>query len=128
MVAGFICGTWDLFHAGHVMALEEASDNCGHLTVGIQAESPKRKPIQGLYERFVQVSACKYVDFVIPYSTEEDLEQLLKSYHIDVRFLGEDYMMTGKKITAEKAVHIIYLTRKHNFSTTKLIADIRGKK
>lgn len=125
MVKGFIAGTWDLFHAGHVLALEEAKTHCDVLIVGLQSENIKRKPIQNLYERFVQLSACCHVDSIFPYSTEKDLENLLLTNKFDVRFLGEDYYRTDKPVTGKNSVErIVYIARKHNYSTTALIEKI----
>lgn len=126
---GFICGTWDLLHAGHVITLSLAKQNCIHLTVGLQSASTKRQPIQGLFERYMQLKACKFVDEIIPYSDEADLTNLLRSLSkdIDVRFLGDDYKNTGKKITAAEAIPIAYLPRRHDFSTSKLILEIESR-
>lgn len=123
---GFICGTWDLLHAGHVITLGLAKRNCEHLIVGLQSESTKREPVQGMFERYIQLKACKFVDEIIPYSNEVDLANLLRSLakDIDVRFLGDDYKNTSKKVTAADAVPIAYLPRRHDFSTTKLIQEI----
>ncbi len=125
---GFTCSAFDLFHAGHVMMLREAKSVCDYLIVGIQTDPTidrpeKNKPIQGIFERYVQVSSCKYVDEIVVYSTENELLDILNSYLIDVRILGEDYMdkdFTGKNI---KDIEIYYNSRKHSFSTTAL----RGK-
>ena len=96
MKVGFTCSCFDLFHAGHVMMLKEAKEQCGYLIVGLQSDPTidrpeKNKPIQTLFERYVQLEACKYVDEIIPYSTEKELLDILLSYPIDVRIIGEEY-------------------------------------
>jgi glycerol-3-phosphate cytidylyltransferase len=124
---GFICGTWDLLHAGHVITLSLAKQNCEYLMVGLQsANYSKREPVQGLFERYIQLKACKFVDEIVPYSSENDLANLLRalSKDIDIRFLGDDYKNTTKKVTAADAVPIAYLPRRHDFSTTKIIQEI----
>ena len=79
MKIGFTCSTFDLFHAGHLLMLEEAKKHCDYLIVGLQTDptidrpKEKNKPVQSVFERFVQVKACKYVDEVIPYATEKEL-------------------------------------------------------
>ena len=93
---GFTCGAFDLLHAGHIVMLEEAKSKCDKLIVGLQTDPSidrpeKNKPIQSVYERFIQLSAVKYIDQIIPYDTEESLMDLLQSQHIDIRFIGEDY-------------------------------------
>jgi glycerol-3-phosphate cytidylyltransferase len=122
---GFTCSSFDLFHAGHVIMLREAKSVCDYLIVAIQTDPTidrpeKNKPVQGIFERYVQVSSCRYVDEIVVYSTEKELLDILNSYPIDVRILGEDYIdkeFTGKDI---KGIEIYYNSRKHSFSSTSL--------
>ena len=125
MKIGFTCSTFDLFHAGHLLMLEEAKKQCDYLIVGLQTDptidrpKEKNKPVQSVFERFIQLEACKYVDKVIPYATEKELVDILLSYHIDVRILGEEYMekdFTGMELGME----FYFNQRKHSFSTTEL--------
>ena len=125
MKIGFTCSTFDLFHAGHLLMLEEAKKQCDYLIVGLQTDptidrpKEKNKPVQSVFERFIQLEACKYVDQVIPYATEKELIDILLSYHIDVRILGEEYMekdFTGMELGME----FYFNQRKHSFSTTEL--------
>ena len=106
-VTGFTCSTFDLFHAGHIMMLEEAKRVCDYLIVGIQLDptidrpGTKNKPVQSIIERQIQVSACRFVDEIIIYTTEKELEDILMTMRIDVRILGEEYRdkeFTGKDI------------------------------
>ena len=121
---GFTCGAFDLLHAGHIVMLEEAKSKCDKLIVGLQTDPSidrpeKNKPIQSVYERFIQLSAVKYIDQIIPYDTEESLMDLLQSQHIDIRFIGEDYR--EKKFTgSELPINIEYTSRKHSFSSSSL--------
>ena len=121
---GFTCGSFDLLHAGHIVMLEEAKSKCDKLIVGLQTDPSidrpeKNKPIQSVYERFIQLSAVKYIDQIIPYDTEESLMDLLQSHHIDIRFIGEDYR--EKKFTgSELPIDIEYTRRKHSFSSSNL--------
>jgi len=121
---GFTCGAFDLLHAGHIVMLEEAKSKCDKLIVGLQTDPSidrpeKNKPIQSVYERFIQLNAVKYVDQIIPYDTEESLIDLLQSQHIDIRFIGEDYR--EKKFTgSELPIDIEYTSRKHSFSSSSL--------
>ena len=124
MRIGFTCSTFDLFHAGHVMMLKEASTVCEYLIVGLQTDptvdrSWKNKPVQTLLERFIQIQACKYVDEIVPYTTEKELMDILTSYPIDVRIIGEEYrdkQFTGYNLPME----VYFNTRQHSFSTTEL--------
>src|ERR1700733_4963935 len=93
---GFTCSAFDLCHAGHISMLQDAKRQCDYLIVGLQNDPSldrptKNKPIQSIVERYLQVSGVRYVDEVIPYNTEKDLEDLLQILPIDVRILGEEY-------------------------------------
>jgi glycerol-3-phosphate cytidylyltransferase len=124
MKIGFTCSCFDLFHAGHIMMLKEAKSQCDYLIVGLQTDPTldrpeKNKPVQSVFERFVQLQACKYVDEIVVYATEKDLLDVLQSYPIDVRIIGDEYSdkpFTGRELDME----IYYNRRKHSFSTTEL--------
>lgn len=128
---GFTCSSFDLFHAGHALMLAEARDQCDYLIVGLQTDPSidrpeKNKPVQSVFERFIQLDACKYVDLIIPYDTEADLLNLLKSIRIDVRILGEEY--ADKKFTGDELETEFYFnTRSHSFSTTELRQRIKNQ-
>jgi glycerol-3-phosphate cytidylyltransferase len=124
MKTGFTCSTFDLFHAGHVMMLKEAKQQCDYLIVGLQTDPTidrpqKNKPVQTVFERFVQLQACRYVDEVVPYTTEKELLDILLSYPIDIRIVGDEYVnqtFTGQELDIE----LYFNNRKHSFSTTEL--------
>ncbi len=128
MTVGITFSTFDLFHTGHVAMLKEASNNCDHMIVGLQSDpsvdrAEKNKPIQSVFERYVQLAGCKYINEIIPYETEKDLEDILLTYKIDKRFIGEEYKtkdFTGKQICVDKGIEIYYNKRQHSFSTTNL--------
>ncbi len=125
MKKGITFGAFDLFHAGHVMMLEEAKTVCDYLIVCIQSDpsldrKEKNKPVQSIVEREIQVSGCRYTDEVIIYDTEEDLLDILDAVDWDVRILGEEYKdkdFTGREQTLEKC-H--FNKRPHNFSSSEL--------
>ena len=129
MKIGFTCSTFDLFHAGHLLMLEEAKKQCDYLIVGLQTDptidrpETKNKPVQSLFERFVQLKACKYIDEIIPYSTEKELVDILLSYPINVRILGDEYQdkdFTGRWECEAKGIEFYFNKREHSFSTTEL--------
>ncbi len=133
MRIGITFSTFDLFHASHVKMLEEAKCQCDYLIVGLQTDPTtdritKNKPVQSLVERYIQVKACKYVDEIVPYSTEEELLEILKSFKVDVRIIGEDYLdkdFTGKKYCVENNIELYFNLRKHDFSTSLLRKKIK---
>lgn len=131
---GITFSAFDLFHAGHVIMLKEAAEHCDYLIVCLQRDpsierSEKNSPIQADFERYVQLKGSKYVDEIIPYTTEKEVCDILLSYEIDVRFIGEEYKdkdFTGKQICEEKGIEIYYNSRKHTFSTSSLRNRIKN--
>lgn len=129
---GFTCGAFDLLHAGHIVMLKEARSKCDHLIVGLQTDPSidrqnKNQPVQSVYERYVQLSAVRYVDEIIPYDTEQSLIDLLESTPIDIRFVGEDYIdrnFTGDYLP----IKVMYTNRKHSFSSTNLRKKVKDQK
>lgn len=135
MKVGITFSTFDLFHAGHVKMLEEAKRQCEYLIVGLQLDPSidrpeKNAPVQGLVERYIQLKGCKHVDEIVPYITEQDLEDILRSYKIDVRIIGEEYReknFTGKAFCSEKGIELYYNSRDHRFSSSGLRNEVKGK-
>lgn len=128
MKVGITFSCFDLFHAGHVAMLQEAKTQCDYLIVGLQTDPTidrpeKNKPIQSVFERYMQLKSCKYIDEIVPYATEKDVEDILLTYHIDVRIIGEDYIdqdFTGKDLCEFRNIEIYYNRRRHSFSTSEL--------
>jgi glycerol-3-phosphate cytidylyltransferase len=133
MKVGITFSTFDLFHAGHVKMLEEAKRNCDYLIVGLQLDPSidrpeKNAPSQSIIERYIQLKACVYVDEIVPYVREQDLEDILKSFKIDVRIIGEEYkekQYTGRAYCEEKGIEIYYNTRDHRFSSSGLRKQVK---
>lgn len=125
---GFTCSAFDLCHAGHVSMLEEAKSKCDWLIVGLQTDPSidrptKNRPVQTLIERQIQIEAVRYVDQVICYATEQDLEDILSIYPIDIRILGVEYIdkdFTGKSICERRHIELYFNKRDHRFSSTDL--------
>jgi glycerol-3-phosphate cytidylyltransferase len=126
---GFTCSTFDLLHAGHILMLAECKTICDYLIVGVQSDptidrpDTKNKPVQSVVERYVQLSAVKFIDQIIVYDTEKDLEDLLMFLPISVRIIGEEYKdreFTGKQICEDRGIKIWYNSRNHRFSSSEL--------
>tara|TARA_B110000003_G_scaffold232993_1_gene236078 strand:+ start:1030 stop:1452 length:423 start_codon:yes stop_codon:yes gene_type:complete len=128
MKIGITFSAFDLFHAGHIKMLEEAKSKCDYLIIGLQLDPSidrpeKNKPTQSIVERYVQVRSCKYIDEVVPYVTEQDLIDILSSFKIDLRIIGEEYKdknFTGKEYCKKKGIKIYYNKRNHRFSSSTL--------
>ncbi len=125
---GLVTSCFDLLHAGHVMMLREAKTQCDYLICALQTDPTidrpeKNKPVQTLVERHVQLSAVTYVDEIITYQTEQDLEDILEMFPIDVRILGEEYKdkdFTGKTICTRRNIDLYFNKRDHRFSSSGL--------
>lgn len=133
MKVGFNCSSFDLLHAGHVTMLKMEKELCDYLIVALQVDPTidrpgiKNKPCQSVYERYVQLQACKYVDEILVYSTEYDLLQLLMTQTIHIRFLSEEYLnrdFTGKQYCIDNNIELCYHKRQHNYSSSELRARV----
>lgn len=125
---GFNSSTFDLLHAGHIAMLKIEKQLCNYLIVGLQVDPTidrpsKNKPVQSVYERYIQLQACKYVDEILVYETENDLLNLLKTQTIHIRFLGEEYKdkdFTGKQYCILNNIELHYHKREHCYSSSDL--------
>ena len=128
MKKGFTCSCFDLLHAGHILMLKDAKEQCDYLIVGLQTDPTidrpeKNKPIQSFEERKIQLEAVKYVDEIFTYETEEDLYKKLLEISPDIRILGSDYI--DKPFTGDDLdIPIYFHDRKHNYSSTNLRGSI----
>jgi len=124
VVVGFTASTFDLMHAGHIVMLQECKTLCDYLIVGLLTDptldrpDTKNKPIQSIFERYVQVASCQYVDEVIPFESEKDLEDMILTISPDIRICGEEYK--NKEHTGKGLCNIHYNKRRHSFSTSEL--------
>lgn len=114
MKVGIVTGAFDLLHAGHLHLLAESKKRCDYLIVALH-ENPKLEradknmPIETVLERQMRLEACKYVNQVIVYKTEHDLQWILNCFAIDVRFLGSDYVDSKKPVTEPDLIPIEYI-------------------
>lgn len=135
MKVGFTCSAFDLLHSGHVQMLREAKEQCDYLICGLQTDPTidrpeKNKPIQTVVERYTQLKAVSYVDEIIPYATEQDLEDILAMYHINVRILGEEYKngkFTGRAICSSRGIELFFNKREHRFSSSELRSRVAAE-
>ncbi|WP_281310271.1 adenylyltransferase/cytidyltransferase family protein [Flavobacterium flavigenum] len=129
---GITFSSFDLLHAGHVRMLEEVKMHCDYLIVGLQTDPTidrpeKNKPTQTVVERYIQLKACKFVDEIIPYTTEMDLEDILQALPVDVRILGDEYRnvnFTGRKYCENMEIQLVFNKRNHRFSSSGLRKEV----
>ena len=126
---GITFSTFDMLHAGHIAMLSEAKNHCDYLIAGLQTDptidrpDTKNKPVQSIVERQIQLSACRYVDEVVVYQTEQDLIDLLLILPLDVRILGVEYAekdFTGRSECGERGIELVFNRRDHSFSSSSL--------
>jgi len=137
---GVVFSSFDLFHAGHVAMLAEAKNHCDYLIAALQTDptldrpDTKNPPVQSIVERQIQLAATRYVDEIVVYQTEKDLEDILLTLPIDVRILGVEYKdkeFTGKEICAKRNIELIFNGRDHSFSSSSLrkrVVELERKK
>lgn len=139
MKIGITFSQFDMLHAGHVAMLSEAKNHCDYLIAGLQNNAKwdrpeKNEPVQSIVERQIQLAATRYVDEIVVYNTEKDLEDLLLILPVDVRILGVEYKdkeFTGKTICLQRNIEIVYNGRDHSFSSSSLrkrVAEAESKK
>ncbi len=132
---GITFSAFDLLHAGHVKMLEEAKQQCDYLIACLQTDPTidrpeKNKPTQSVVERYIQLKGCKFVDEIVPYETERDLEDILRSFQIDVRIIGDEYKdtnFTGRQFCEENGIAFYFNKRKHRFSSSGLRKEVAHK-
>jgi glycerol-3-phosphate cytidylyltransferase len=126
---GITFSTFDMLHAGHIAMLSEAKNHCDYLICGLQTDptidrpETKNAPIQSIVERQIQLAACRYVDEVVVYQTEQDLVDLLLILPVDVRILGVEYCdkdFTGREAGALRGIELVFNGRDHSFSSSSL--------
>jgi len=126
---GITFSTFDLLHAGHIAMLSEAKKHCDYLIAALQTDptidrpNTKNKPVQSILERQIQLQAVRYVDEIVVYQTEKDLEDILLTLPINVRILGDEYKdkdFTGREICLKRGIDIVYNGRDHSFSSSNL--------
>jgi glycerol-3-phosphate cytidylyltransferase len=126
---GIVFSQFDLLHAGHIAMLAEVKNHCDYLIAGLQTDASidrpdsKNPPVQSIVERQIQLAAVRYVDEIVVYQTEKDLEDILLTLPLDVRILGIEYKdkeFTGKEICINRGIEIVYNGRDHSFSSSSL--------
>lgn len=134
-IVGITFSAFDLLHAGHIRMLVDAKEQCDYLIAGLQTDPTidrpeKNKPTQTVVERYIQLQACRFVDEIIPYTTEKDLEDILRLYDIDVRIIGDEYReksFTGREYCENTGIQLYFNERRHRFSSTNLRKEVFEK-
>ena len=135
MKIGITFSAFDLLHAGHIKMLEDAKRQCDYLIPALQTDPTidrpeKNRPTQSVVKRYIQFKGWVHVDEIVPYATEQDLEDILRSFKIDVRIIGHEYHdknFTGRSYCEEKVIALHFNTRDHRFSSSSLRREVMEK-
>jgi glycerol-3-phosphate cytidylyltransferase len=133
MKVGITFSIFDLFHVGHLKMLEDAKRQCDYLIIGLQLDPSmdrpeKNRPSQSIIERYIKLKESKHVDEIVPYISEQDLEDVLRSFKLDVRIIGDEYKeknFTGRTYCEEKRIERYYNSRDHRFSSSGLRKQVK---
>lgn len=129
---GYLSGTFDLFHVGHLNILKRAKQQCDYLIVGVHDSGAwkGKDTFIPLEERKAIVASCKYVDRVID-SCREDSD-VWDIWHYDKLFVGSDYKGTERfnryeEYFKDKGVEIVYFPYTKGTSSTQIRNAIVSK-
>jgi glycerol-3-phosphate cytidylyltransferase len=84
--------------------------------------------VQSVVDRYIHLKGCKYVDEIVPNATEQDLEDVLKSFKIDAIIIGDDYVskqFTGRQYCEERGIAWYFNKREHRFSSSELRREVQ---
>lgn len=122
---GYLSGTFDLFHIGHLNLLRRAKAQCDYLIVGVHGSGAwkGKETFIPFEERKAIVGACKYVDKVVDSCTEDS--DAWDLWHYDKLFVGSDYKGTERfqryeEYFKEKGVEIVYFPYTQSTSSTQI--------
>lgn len=124
---GYMSGTWDLFHIGHLNMMKRAKQYCDFLVVGVHKDASHKgkDTFIPFEERMEIVRNVKWVDKVIPSLPEDSdvYETGLVKY--DMLFVGSDYKGSERfnryeEYFADKSVKIIYFPYTQSTSSTQI--------
>jgi len=129
---GYLSGTFDLFHVGHLNLIKRAKQFCDYLIVGVHPDASHKgkETFISFEERMEIVGSCRYVDKVVPSCMEDsDAWQL---WHYDRLFVGSDYKGTERftryeAFFADKGVEIVYFPYTQGTSSTQIRETVMMK-
>lgn len=109
-------------HAGHVEFIKFAKSQCDYLLVGLHVDPSKERPAKNvplypIHQRHIILTSNKYIDEIIPYETEKDLEEILLLKNVTTRILGSDYK--DKSFTGNfPHIETVFFERRHSVSSS----------
>ena len=132
IVVGYLSGTFDLFHIGHLNLIKRAKAECDYLIVGVHPDASHKgkETIISFEERMAIVEACQYVDKVVPSCSEDS--DAWNLHHFHKLFVGSDYKGTERFIRYErffedKNVKIVYFPYTQGICSTQIRETLTAK-
>jgi D-beta-D-heptose 7-phosphate kinase/D-beta-D-heptose 1-phosphate adenosyltransferase len=132
MIKVWVNGTFDIVHLGHIQLLKKAAELGDFLIVGLDGDrrvtelKGEQRPINNLVSRITLLESIKYVDRVVAFDSDEQLETLIKTMRPAIMVIGEEYK--GKRIIGREYVdEIVYFPKMEGFSSTNIINKLYNK-
>jgi D-beta-D-heptose 7-phosphate kinase/D-beta-D-heptose 1-phosphate adenosyltransferase len=133
MIKVWVNGTFDIVHLGHIQLLKKAADLGDFLIVGIDGDKRvkelkgEQRPINTLVSRITLLESIKYVDRVVSFDSDEQLETLIKTMRPAIMVIGEEYK--DKRIIGKEYVgEIVFFPKMEGFSSTNIINQLYDTK
>jgi rfaE bifunctional protein nucleotidyltransferase chain/domain len=132
MIKVWVNGTFDIVHLGHIQLLKRAAELGDFLIVGVDGDKRvtelkgEQRPINNIVSRITLLEAIKYVDRVVIFDSDEQLETHIKTMRPAIMVIGEEYR--GKRIVGSEYVgEIVYFPKMEGFSSTHIINKLYNR-
>lgn len=128
----FVNGTFDVLHRGHLMLLEYAKGQGDSLIVAIDTDERVKekkgysRPVNSESERIFMLQNLRWVDLVLSFGTDKELEKLIEIVNPDIMIVGSDWK--GKPVIGSQyAKTLKFFDRIDGYSSTKIIQSIADR-
>jgi len=125
----FVNGTFDLLHRGHLELLNFAKSYGDYLIVAIDTDERVKekkgssRPIYNQEDRRFFLNMLKPVNQVEMFSSDNELEELIKGFTPDIMIVGSDWK-DKPVIGSQYAKRLIFFDRVSDYASTKTIHSI----
>ena len=126
-------GSFDVLHTGHIKLFRIARTLAGpHGTVWVGTDTDDRissykgpsRPINSLQDRILMLSSIKYIDHVLPFASNHELESHINTIKPKYMVIGDDYR--GREIIGSQFIEEIVYVTKDSKSTSDIVDRIYG--
>ena len=119
-------GCFDVLHRGHIELFKFAKSQGDYLIVGVDTDERVKtskgdsRPINNLQDRVAMLEAISYINGVVSFGTDKELEQQILYSGAEAIVVGNDYK-DKKVIGSEIVKKVIFFEKLDGYSTTKII-------